>query len=171
MRRIPLIWLSHQRSLQLTVSLLRNRDSYFTLPEGLIDTANANGQTTFTGLVSSNGLARTFDNTPDLTYFIPANSAFAMPGAARAYSSIRDLLLGHAIPNFVGYLPSLTNGSTYKSLAGTTFTVIHDGCDYHVNNAKIILPNVIVGNGVAHVIDKVCIFFLFIYLVLPALRT
>ncbi|KAL2141178.1 hypothetical protein VTI28DRAFT_2724 [Corynascus sepedonium] len=130
-------------------------DNYFTLPEGLIDTANANGQTAFTGLVSSHGLTDTFDNTPDLTYFIPANSALAMPNATRAYSSIQNLLLGHAIPNFVGYLPSLRNGSTYESLGGTSFTVFHDDCDYRVNNAKIILPNVIVGNGVAHVVDQV----------------
>lgn len=129
--------------------------SYFTLPQGLIDTANANGQTAFTGLVNSYGLTETFNDTPDLTYFIPANSAFAMPDATSAYSSIQSLLLGHAIPNFAGYLPSLTNGSTYTSLGGTTFTVIHDSCDYYVNNAKIILPNVVLGNGVAHVVDQV----------------
>jgi uncharacterized surface protein with fasciclin (FAS1) repeats len=60
------------------------------------------------------------------------------------------------IPNFVGYLPSLTNGSTYTSQGGTSFTVTIIGSDYYINNAKVLTSNVIVENGVAHVIDQVC---------------
>ncbi|RFU31709.1 hypothetical protein B7463_g4636, partial [Scytalidium lignicola] len=130
-------------------------DDYFTLPENLIDTANANGQTTFTGLATSYGLMDTLDNTPGITYFIPNNEALSLPGATKYYSSIQNLLLGHLIPNFVGYLPSLKNGTAFKSQSGTNFTVTNDGCDYYVNNARIILPNVVLGNGVAHVIDQV----------------
>ena len=126
-----------------------------TLPESLTDTANANGQTAFTGLASSYNLTNTLDNSPDITYFIPSNSAFAIEGATNSYPSIESLLLGHLIPNFAGYLPSLTDGSTYKSQGGSEFTVTVKGTDYYINNAKIILANVIVENGVAHVLDQV----------------
>lgn len=115
-----------------------------------------NGQTAFTGLASSYNLTNTLDNTPEITYFIPSNSAFALQGATSSYPSIESLLLGHLIPSFAGYLPSLSDGSTYKSQAGSEFTVAIKGTDYYINNAKIILPNVIVANGVAHVIDQVC---------------
>jgi uncharacterized surface protein with fasciclin (FAS1) repeats len=130
--------------------------SSFTLPESLTDTANVNGQTAFTGLASSYNLSDTLDNTPEITYFIPSNSAFAMQGATNGYSSIENLLLGHMIPNFAGYLPSLTDGTTYRSQVGSQFTVTVRGTDYYINNAKVILGNVIVANGVAHVIDQVC---------------
>lgn len=79
-----------------------------------------------------------------------------MPGSTGNYSSIKSLLLGHVIPNFVGYLPSLMNGTMYTSQGGTNFTVTVNGNDYYINNAKIVTSNVIVENGVAHVIDQVC---------------
>lgn len=129
--------------------------SYFTLPEALIDTANLNGQTAFTGLAKSYNQTGTLNNTPDITYFIPNNGAFAMEDSTNSYSTIQDLLLGHLVPNFAGYLPSLNNGATYRSQGGSQFTVSIRGSDYYVNNAKIVLPNVIVENGVAHVIDQV----------------
>jgi uncharacterized surface protein with fasciclin (FAS1) repeats len=129
--------------------------SSFTLPESLTDTANANGQTAFTGLASSYNLTGTLNNTPDITYFIPSNGAFAMQDATNSYSSIENLLLGHMIPNFAGYLPSFTDGATYTSQANTQFTVSINGSDYYINNAKVILANVILENGVAHVIDEV----------------
>lgn len=132
-----------------------NPESYFTLPETLSNTANANGETAFTGLASSYSLTETLDNTPEITCFIPNNDAFAMPGSTSNYSSIKSLLLGHVIPNFVGYLPSLTIGTTYTSQGGSNFTVTVNDGDYYINNAKIILANVIVENGVAHVIDQV----------------
>lgn len=63
--------------------------------------------------------------------------------------------MSHLIPNFAGYLPSLTHGTTLRSKSGSEFTVKVQGSDYYLNNAKIILSNVIVENGVAHVIDQV----------------
>jgi uncharacterized surface protein with fasciclin (FAS1) repeats len=91
-----------------------------------------------------------------MTCFIPNNAAFAIQGATSNYSSIKSLMLGHVIPNFVGYLPSLTNGTTYTSQGGSNFTVTIIGSDYYINNAKIVLSNVIVENGVAHVLNQVC---------------
>jgi uncharacterized surface protein with fasciclin (FAS1) repeats len=65
------------------------------------------------------------------------------------------MISGFVIPNFVGYLPSLKNGSTYTTRAGTTVTVTVQGSDYYINNAKIIGANMILENGVAHVVDQV----------------
>ena len=63
---------------------------------------------------------------------------------------------GHIIPNFVGYLPSLTNGLKLVTQAGTTVTVTVKGDDFYLNNAKIIASNLILENGVGHVLDQVC---------------
>jgi uncharacterized surface protein with fasciclin (FAS1) repeats len=115
----------------------------------------ANGHTAFASLGNSSGLSSTIDNTPAITCFIPSNAAFSAQNTTRNYTSSASLLSGHVIPNFVGYLPSLKNGSTYTTQAGTNVTIAVRGNDYYINNAKIIASNQILENGVAHVIDAV----------------
>lgn len=65
----------------------------------------------------------------------------------------------HIIPNFAGYLPYLTNGLKLLTQAGTTVTVRVEGSDFYLNNAKIIASNLILENGVAHVLDQVRVVF------------
>jgi len=129
-------------------------NNFFTLPESLSATAVANGHTTFTSLTNSSNLTAILDNTPSITCFIPTNAAFASSNTTGS-SSTSNMLSGFVIPNFVGYLPSLKNGSTYTTRAGMTVTVTVQGSDYYINNAKIIGANMILENGVAHVVDQV----------------
>jgi uncharacterized surface protein with fasciclin (FAS1) repeats len=59
------------------------------------------------------------------------------------------------VPGFVGYLPDLTEGAMLKTQAGESLVIsVVDG-EYFVNDAKITTANLILENGVAHVIDKV----------------
>jgi hypothetical protein len=132
-------------------------DDYFTLPEPLSNTASANGHTSFLNMAQSSNLTSTLDNTPAVTVFIPSNSAFSKPNSTSTYSSSSNLLSGHVIPNFLGYLPALTNGATYTTQAGTNVTITIKGGDYYVNNAKIIASNQILENGVAHVVDSIVV--------------
>jgi uncharacterized surface protein with fasciclin (FAS1) repeats len=65
------------------------------------------------------------------------------------------------IPDFVGYLPFLKNGATYTTQGGGNVTITVTGtvgkdAQYFVNNAKIVASNLILSNGVAHVVDQVC---------------
>jgi len=132
-------------------------DDYFTLPEPLSNTASANGHTSFLNMAKSSNLTSTLDNTPAVTVFIPSNGAFSKPNSTTSYSSSSSLLSGHVIPNFLGYLPALTNGATYTTQAGTNVTITIRGGDYYVNNAKIIASNQILENGVAHVVDSIVV--------------
>jgi hypothetical protein len=59
------------------------------------------------------------------------------------------------VPNFLGYLPALTNGATLVTQGGKTLTVTITGSEYCINNAKITQANIILPNGVAHVVDAV----------------
>jgi uncharacterized surface protein with fasciclin (FAS1) repeats len=127
------------------------------LPQAVSATANANGHTTFTGLASSSGLQATLDNTPAITCFIPSNAAFALSNnSLSGYPSFASLISGHVIPNFLGYLPSLKNCTTYTTQAGSIITVTIQGGNFYLNNAKIVASNQITENGVCHVIDQVC---------------
>lgn len=95
-------------------------------------------------------------NATDFTIFIPNNSAFediASVLSAVNTTVIQEVLAYHVIAGNVIFSPSLGNVSV-PSLEGSnlTFTVAQDGSAW-VNDAKIILPNIIFFNGVAHVID------------------
>lgn len=46
------------------------------------------------------------------------------------------------------------NGTSMKTLAGGNVTVTKDGDSVFVNSAKVLVPDVLVANGVIHVIDK-----------------
>ena len=106
-------------------------------------------------LANSSNLASVLDSTELITAFIPTNAAFDAVNKATASDATGSLLSAHVLPGFAGYLPSLTNGSTFTTQAGTTVTVTIEGDDYFINSAKIVLSNLITDNGVAHVVDAV----------------
>lgn len=96
-------------------------------------------------------------NLSDYTIFVPINAAFESIGSvleSADVETLQEVLKYHIVPNNVIFSPSLGN-ATVPSLQGTnlTFTVLPDGSAW-VNNAKIIFPNNILYNGVAHVIDR-----------------
>ena len=111
-------------------------------------------------LASSANLTDTFDNIPYSTFFIPSNEAFTDANDSSPSAATADLLTGHVIPDFAGYLPSLVNGSTLTTQAGSSVTVTIQGDNYYINDAMIVSSNMILENGVAHVIDQVCLLLL-----------
>ncbi|KAF2018587.1 Fasciclin-domain-containing protein [Aaosphaeria arxii CBS 175.79] len=97
-------------------------------------------------------------NISDYTIFVPTDEAFENIGSILASANLETLqsvLSYHIIPNNVIFSPSLGN-VTVPSLQGEdlTITVLPDGSAW-VNNARIVFPNNILYNGVAHVIDNV----------------
>jgi uncharacterized surface protein with fasciclin (FAS1) repeats len=106
-------------------------------------------------LANSSNLTSVLDSTELITVFIPTNAAFDTANEAAASAGTGSLLSAHILLDFVGYIPSLTDGSTFTTQAGTSVTVTIQGDDYFINNAKIVSSNLITDNGVAHVIDSV----------------
>lgn len=65
----------------------------------------------------------------------------------------------------IGYLPNLKHGQTLKTKAGgelkvsVTSTTTPEGAedgDFYINGAKIVKANLVLDNGVAHIVEKVC---------------
>jgi len=56
----------------------------------------------------------------------------------------------------VGYLPNLVHGQTLTAQDGSSLTVSVKGEEFYVNGARIEQANLVLENGVAHVISKVC---------------
>jgi len=96
--------------------------------------------------------------TPNLTFFVP-NSAAALSHFTNTTTNMNAdeltaLFNYHIIPDFVGYSPSLLNGTVLKTLQGSSLTITRNGSDIFVNSAKITTPDYMVVNGVIHVIDR-----------------
>merc|ERR1711988_1992264 len=94
----------------------------------------------------------------DFTIFIPNDAAFEAIGSVLEGADLETLqavLTYHLVADNVVFSTALGNVSL-PSYQGddSTFTVAEDGSAW-VNNAKIVFPNILLANGVAHVIDGV----------------
>ncbi|KAJ4301397.1 hypothetical protein N0V90_003489 [Kalmusia sp. IMI 367209] len=110
------------------------------------------------GALTATELVETVDTVEDLTIFVPNNDAFVIAASAFANASVETLtsvLTYHAVTGAVVFASDVTN-TTVDTVNGNklTLSVGTDGTVY-VNNAKVVLPNIILSNGVAHIIDTV----------------
>ncbi|OMP81817.1 hypothetical protein BK809_0006126 [Diplodia seriata] len=148
-------------------------DSLLTLPANVSSTALAANLTALVGALTNASLVDAVDTTPDVTIFAPSNDAFAAVGSVLANASAAELaaVLGYHVVNGTAggalYSADLVaanrNGSSNQTstvqltaLGGgeLTIRVLDDG-DVFVNGAKVVVPDLLVANGVLHVIDSV----------------
>ncbi|KAL9130543.1 MAG: hypothetical protein Q9217_001311 [Psora testacea] len=133
-------------------------DTVLTVPANVSYTATQAGLSAVAGALTRANLVETVDSAMDLTIFAPNNAAFQAIGSATANLSITDLasiLQYHVVNGTVGYSSSLTNGTTLTALNGGNLTVTVSDGNYFVNSAKVVTPDVLVAEGVVHVIDNV----------------
>lgn len=131
-------------------------DSFFTKPISLSATSNQTGNTQFASRLGRSNLTYLLDNTPSITAFIPSDAAFAAVGNyTQTSAQIASQLSNHIITNQVLYLPRLVNGACYRTKAGNEIAVTVKGSRYFINDAEISQPDLILENGVAHIINKV----------------
>ena len=61
---------------------------------------------------------------------------------------------GIVVNGTVGYSSTLVNGTMLTSMSGMNLTITVSNDSVFVNSAKVITPDVLVANGVVHVVDK-----------------
>lgn len=133
-------------------------DHFLVLPNNLTNTAVQINLQSAVGALQVTNLSQPLDLMSDVTVFLPDNAAFQAVGASIATSSIADLtriLEYHVVNGSVLYSTSLMNGSTLTAMNGIGLDITMEDGDIFVNSAKVLTPNVLVGNGVVHVIDNV----------------
>lgn len=92
-----------------------------------------------------------------MTIFAPTNDAFgAISNLVGSLSTdqLTSILTYHVIGGTVGYSSSLTNGQQIATLEGDSVTVTINDNGIFINDAEVVTADVLVSNGVAHVIDK-----------------
>lgn len=97
----------------------------------------------------------TVDGLKDVTIFAPSNAAFQAIGSAVGTLTMQQLtgiLEYHVVQGVVGY-SSLLGNVSLPTVGGGNVTITVENGNVFVNSAEVITPNVLVANGVVHVID------------------
>lgn len=152
-------------------------DRFLTIPLNISTTGTVAGLSAAVGAVSVAGLTQTLDTIKDVTVFAPNNAAFEAIGSAVANLSTSDLTkileyhgatpayvrgkfgvrmanISTVINGTVAYSSDLVNGTKIQALNGETLTITTNNGTIYVNSAKVVTPDVLVANGVVHVINK-----------------
>lgn len=132
-------------------------DAILTPPANISDTAVELNLTAVAGALEEADLVDVVDGARDLTVFAPYNDAFKNIGSLVANASsdlIASVLAYHVVNGSVLYSTDIKNGSL-DTFGGGKLTVTVANGSVFVNQAKVIIPNVLVANGVVHVIDSV----------------
>lgn len=131
-------------------------DTVLTIPPNISTTALMSNLTQLSSAIGTAGLGSTLDTAPNVTVFAPTDSAFAAIAntvQGLSASQLSTVLEYHVVPA-LGYSSSLKSGSLPTLDQGQTVNVAVDGTTVKVNNANVIMADVIVENGVVHVIDR-----------------
>lgn len=133
-------------------------DSMLTLPANLSTTLLVGGYTAAVGALREGGMADALDgdSTP-LTVLVPNNAGFAAVGSLVADMTVEDLqlVLGyHVVQGQVLYAAALGDGEGVQTLQGGDVTFRREDGGVFVNGARVLVEDLLVANGVVHIIDK-----------------
>ncbi|MCJ1246977.1 hypothetical protein MMC30_004188 [Trapelia coarctata] len=147
-----------QANINFTGGVLHVIDTVLTVPLNISATAEAAGLSAAAGALISTNLVNALDSAMDITAFVPNNAAFQAIGSAVGSLTIEQLssiLEYHVVNGTVAYSTSLSNNTMIKTMQGNNVTITITNGTVYVNSAKVVIPDVLVANGVVHVIDAV----------------
>ena len=133
-------------------------DTVLTVPANISSTAAGANLTQLVSALGTAELVPTLDGLKDVTVFAPNDAAFrsiesALPGLSK--EQLTSILTYHVVNGTVAYSTSLSDDQKVPTLNGAEVTISIEGDAVYVNSAKVVLADVLVANGVVHVIDNV----------------
>jgi len=146
-----------QANLNYSGGVVHVIDKVLTIPDNFSTTAQAADLTDCVGATNALNLTSTLDTAMDITIFAPSNSAFQeiATGLTKLNTSqLTDILEYHVMNGTVDYSTDLKNGSLMM-MDGKNLTVRIENGTIFVNAARIINADILIANGVIHVIDSV----------------
>ena len=153
-RKLIVIWLL--LILALPLASIQAQD------EQLANVAHAHGDlNTFADLLEISGLAAEVDAAMSLTIFAPSDDAFAeLPGFAIDYLSnnlelLQQILQYHVLPE-AATSDSLPSGDI-AGITGPLLSIQLGEMGVSVNDASVTEADIVVGNTVLHIIDRVLV--------------
>ncbi|KAH6897735.1 FAS1 domain-containing protein [Coprinopsis sp. MPI-PUGE-AT-0042] len=133
-------------------------ESVLNVPQNASTTAQTAGLSTLVSALSTAKLVEAVDTTPSITIFAPTNEAFSALGvdlSKLSATDLGDILKYHVIAGTVGYSSSLKDEQDVETLSGDSVKLVKRDGKIFVNDAEVVQGNVILSNGVVHVINGV----------------
>ncbi|CRK36862.1 hypothetical protein BN1708_007208 [Verticillium longisporum] len=149
-----------QADLNFTGGTIHIIDRVLTLPLNISDTLRAANLTATLGAVQRADVGEALGEARDLTVFAPDNSAFAaianLVGGDNGLnqSALASILEYHVVAGQVLYSDLIEN-TTLETLGGGELTVSVVNGSVFVNSAEVVVLDVLISNGVVHVINNV----------------
>ncbi|PNP60786.1 hypothetical protein FNYG_14478 [Fusarium nygamai] len=146
-----------QADLNFTGGVIHVINRVLNIPKNISDTAIAANLSAVAGALTESNLVSKLSSARNITVFAPSNSAFANIGSILSNlseSDLENILEYHVVAGTVGYSSSLENG-TLDTAGGEELNILVQNGTVWVNEAKVIVPDVLIANGVLHIIDSV----------------
>ncbi|KAH7336069.1 FAS1 domain-containing protein [Rhexocercosporidium sp. MPI-PUGE-AT-0058] len=147
-----------QADLSFSGGVVQVIDSLLIPPTNLTSTTTSFNLTSYQGSLYASDQIVNFTDTPNYTLFAPNNAAFQALGSAISSMSVKDLtavLDFHVLPNQVTFSTALKNGTTWTTKQGGNVTVRHSGNNVFIDSSQLLTTDILLANGVLHVIDNV----------------
>ena len=121
---------------------------------------NSPDHTTLETAVLAAGLAGTLSGDGPFTVFAPTDAAFAALPAGTLDAVLADIdlltaILTYHVVGAAALSTDLSNGQVIETLNGESVTVTIDANGVFINDAEVIVADLVADNGVVHVIDAV----------------
>ncbi|KAI0884035.1 FAS1 domain-containing protein [Annulohypoxylon maeteangense] len=132
-------------------------DGLLSIPQNVSDTLSNSNLTAAEGAIQTANLTDSIIGTQNVTIFAPNNDAFAAIGSITGNLSaddLKDVIGYHVLNGSVNYSTNLRN-STANAINGKKLTITVENGTIYVNSAKVTVPDILLANGVVHVIDGV----------------
>ncbi|KAG5969995.1 hypothetical protein E4U55_001899, partial [Claviceps digitariae] len=148
-----------------TGGLIHIVDNLLIPPAQIDKTAQAFQAKSFLGSLYAANLMPGIAYSKNVTIFAPSNDAFKSVGGTLQdlnATKLARILNYHVIPNQVLDSKTLTNGTQYATLAQdpsglhpAQLTIRQSGNNKYANSAQIVQPDILLANGVMHIISNV----------------
>lgn len=133
-------------------------DNLLIPPARLGETSDAFKVTSFLGGLYAGDLMPATANRKNVTIFAPQDEAFDLVGGSLEGLDVEALarVMGyHVVPNEVIVSSALTNGSLLTTVAGDQILVRQAGNNKYIDSAQIMQPDILIANGILHIISNV----------------
>lgn len=142
-------------NINITSGIMHIIDRVLTIPASISDTALITNLTALAAALETSNLTETIDSRPNVTLFAPDNAAFeAIPNPSNiTEKDLVNILKNHVVDGIV-YSDGLKS-EKLRNENGTILKVQENNNTMKVESSEVVTKDVLVSNGVLHIIDSV----------------
>lgn len=134
-------------------------DNFLIQPADLRKTSSAFHVDSFVGALYAGGVMPSVSSRPDVTIFAAQEAAMDLVGGTLQTldaTTLSNVAKYHVVPGQVLSLAMLTNATTLDTLLpGNKVMIRQAGNNKYVNAAQIVQPDILLANGIMHIISDV----------------